>query len=212
MSIFQNSAVQQGIKNVIFDLGGVLLNLDVDRTLHQFAAISGLSAEEIKHNISTLAFFIDYETGLITSAEFRNYLRRYLNTDIHDAALDNAWNAMLLDFPHEKLQLLQQLSKTHRTFLLSNTNEIHWVAFTESMHKQGIECFDACFEKAYYSHLLHQRKPDANVFKYVLETNQLLPQQTLFIDDTLANVESARQVGILAVHLSNPNQLFDVLR
>jgi putative hydrolase of the HAD superfamily len=204
--------VQQSIKNIIFDLGGVLLNLDVNRTFQQFAAISSIPSEEIKHNVSALSFFADYEKGLITSAEFRDCLRRYLNTEIHDAALDNAWNAMLLDFPTEKLQLLQQLSKTHRTFLLSNTNEIHWISFTESMRMQGVECFDAYFEKAYYSHLLHQRKPDVGVFKYVLEAHQLRPQQTMFIDDTLANVESARQLGIFAVHLSNPNQLIEVVR
>ncbi|MFM8911762.1 MAG: HAD family hydrolase [Flammeovirgaceae bacterium] len=200
------------IKNIIFDLGGVLLNLDVNRTYQQLATLGGVTVEAMRQQAGSVAFFAEYEKGKISSADFRAELRRHLNTDVTDAKLDEAWNAMLLDFPAEKLMLLQSLGNTHRTFLLSNTNEIHLQSFTGTLRQMGVPQFDVFFERAYYSHLLGLRKPDHAIFEQVLKAERLLPGETLFIDDTHANVEAARELGIIAVHLGHPDQLFELFQ
>lgn len=168
-------------KNIILDLGGMLLNIDPDRTYHKLAALGGIAANTIKDQGGTLANFADCEMGLITTEEFRRQVRTHLNTDVPDAQLDEAWNAMLLDLPTERLELLKKIASTHRAFLLGNTNEIHWLAFHA-------------------------------IFEYVLQAHQLLPGETLFVDDTFANVTAARQLGITAFHLCHPNQLFQIFR
>lgn len=200
------------VKNIIFDLGGVLLNLDVNRTCQQLAALGGMAPERVKYLSHTVSFFAEYETGFITSAEFRACLRKHLNTVSTDEQLDEAWNAMLLDFPKEKISLLQKLSANHRLFLLSNTNEIHWQAFTARLRQMGVHDFDAFFERAYYSHKLGMRKPDLGIFRHIVGAHQLMPEETLFIDDTLANVQAAHELGLVTVHLTHPDQLFEILQ
>lgn len=209
----QNSKVGvQGFQNVIFDLGGVLLNLEVERTYRAFAEISGRPVSEIQRDAGSLQLFLDFEKGLISAKDFRHQLRDYLQTAAPDHALDDAWNAMLLDFPPAKATLLDQLKNTHRTFLLSNTNVIHWHAFTKTIWYTGINNFDGLFERAYYSHQIGMRKPDGEIFEFVLTQQKLKPHETLFIDDNKQNVEAARQLGIATVHLTSPEQLYSIFQ
>jgi glucose-1-phosphatase len=202
----------QGIENVIFDLGGVLLNLAVERTYRAFAKISGRPVSDIQRDAASMQLFLDFEKGLISAEGFRHQLRDYLQTTVPDHALDDAWNAMLLDFPPAKATLLAQLKKTYRTFLLSNTNIIHWQAFTNIIRNTGQNDFDGLFKRAYYSHQLGMRKPDGEIFQFVLTQHKLKAHETLFIDDNKQNVEAARQLGIATVHLTSPDQLYSIFQ
>ncbi|MCE7863876.1 MAG: HAD family phosphatase [Bacteroidetes bacterium CHB5] len=199
-----------GIKNIIFDLGGVILNLSVERTHQAFADLSGLTLSEIKARVHQGPFFHDYERGLITDAEFRHHVRETLQVNVSDLALDTAWNAMLLDIPTARLALLEQLKQTHRVFLLSNTNEIHRQCFNnivrQTSGKPGIEHY---FHRAYFSHLLNLSKPDVTIYQQVVTDQNLLPHETVFLDDNADNIAGAAKAGLHTFHVQHPNQIFD---
>lgn len=199
-----------GIKNIIFDLGGVILNLSVERTHQAFAKLSGLPVTEIKSRVHHGQFFHDYERGLITDAEFRNHLRTNLQVNTVDADLDAAWNAMLLDIPSERFVLLEKLKQTHRLFLLSNTNEIHRQCFNRIVQQtSGKPNIDHYFHQAYFSHLLNLSKPDVAIYQHVLSDQNLLPSETVFLDDNADNIAGAARAGLQTFYVQHPNQIFD---
>lgn len=199
-----------GIKNIIFDLGGVILNLSVERTHQAFADLSGLTLPEIKSRVHHGPFFHDYERGLITDFEFRHHLRETLQVKVSDQELDKAWNAMLLDIPHERFVLLEQLKQTHRLFLLSNTNEIHRQFFNQVVKDAtGKTAIDHYFHRAYFSHLLKLSKPDVAIYQHVLREQNLLPSETVFLDDNVDNIAGAAKAGLQTFYVQHPNQLFD---
>ncbi len=199
-------------KAIIFDLGAVLLNLDFQKTLSGFEALTNRKlSKEIFFEVD---FFLEFEKGNISSAEFRNGIRKWLSTQATDFQIDTAWNALLLDFPLERIALLKKLGKTNRIFLLSNTNEIHKLAFDE-IYEQTVrpfyaQSFDSLFEKAYYSHELRDRKPNASIYQKVLEMNGLEVSNTIFIDDNRENILGARSIGIESVHLEAPLTILDI--
>jgi len=191
-------------QNIIFDLGGVLLNLDVQKTFRAFEEVSN---RKIKlEDLHKVQFFDDYEEGKISDTEFREKICDLFETKLTDSQIDTAWNAMLLDMPLHRLSILENLAKTKRLFLFSNTNAIHKKAFDLLLKNLGIVNFDAYFEKTYYSHILGMRKPNAAAFEHILKENKLQASQTLFIDDTLIHVEGAKSVGIHALKI-DPNSL-----
>jgi len=200
-----------GIKNIIFDLGGVIINLAVEKTHQAFATLSGLPLEEIKNRVHHGAYFHEYEKGLITDAEFRNHLRQSLNLNVTDAQLDTAWNAMLLDIPIERIQLLERLKQTHSVYLLSNTNNIHLQCFTAIVKQlTGNPSIDYYFHEAYYSHLLKLSKPDVTIYNHVLSQNNLSPEETIFLDDNKDNLIGANKAGIQTFHVQHPDQIFSL--
>lgn len=203
--------LKPAIKNIIFDLGGVILNLDVDRTYHQFAQLSGKSMLQLKLEATSLPFFHDYERGIINDGNFRLKLRSFLASQTNDGTIDNAWNAMLLDLPVARLDFLKKLGSQYRIFLLSNTNTIHFHAFTEIFKKLNYApSLDILFERTYYSHLINMRKPDAEIYNYVLQDNQLKAKETLFLDDNLANLQGATSLGIQTFHVKHPDLIFSL--
>lgn len=123
--------ISDQIKNLVFDLGGVILNLDTGKTFEAFASLSGKPVTELKVAASQTSFFNDYEKGLLSDSQFREELKSFLGQSLSDQQIDQAWNAMLLDLPQKKLALLEELRKTHRLFLLSNTNNIHLQCFNQ---------------------------------------------------------------------------------
>jgi putative hydrolase of the HAD superfamily len=200
-------------ENIIFDLGGVIIDLHLDRTHQLFTALSGKDFYQL-FSLQSQAFLFDaFETGQISDEEFRNGLRMLLQVDLPDEVIDAHWNALLGNIPAERLQLLLQLGQQKRIFLLSNTNSIHKKAFEEILFRQhGYAGMEVFFEKAYYSHEVGDRKPNTSIFTRVLEENGLEPAKTLFIDDTLKHVEGARKAGLHAYHLQAPvtiNTLFN---
>jgi glucose-1-phosphatase len=199
------------IHNLIFDLGGVILDLNTVKTHEAFGKLAGVSGESIRNTLATTAFFNDYEKGLLTDAEFRNEIRTMLKMDLSDDNLDAAWNLMLEDIPLKRLQLLQELGKKHRIFLLSNTNNIHLQYFNGIVTKvTGHANLDPFFNKAYYSHLMKMRKPDTEIFERVLRENELLASETLFLDDNKENLAGAEKAGLKTAHIPFPDHIFSI--
>jgi FMN phosphatase YigB (HAD superfamily) len=138
-------------------------------------------------------------------------LKRLIGRDLPDERLIGAWNALLLDFPAERIELLRSLGKRYRLFLFSNTNALHLAALRKIYRDRFAEgALDDYFEKTYYSHLLGMRKPDKAPFEQILRENQLDPGATVFVDDALVNVEGARTAGLKGFHLKPGMNLLDV--
>lgn len=200
-----------GTKNIIFDLGGVIINLSVEKTHQAFAALSGLPVTEIKTRVHHGAFFHEFEKGLITDSEFRDHLRESLSMQVTDEQLDQAWNAMLLDIPLSRIQLLEKLKSDYTIFLLSNTNNIHLQCFNRIVRElTGKPTIDYYFHGSFYSHLVKMSKPDAEIYQHVLSQHSLLPQETIFLDDNKDNLVGANKVGIQTFHVEQPDQIFSL--
>lgn len=185
------------IKNIIFDLGGVIINLDYNKTRNAFVALGLNDFDEIYSQSQQNGFFDSFDKGQLSPEEFRTEIRRHLTTEKSDSEIDAAWDAMLLDVPKEKLQLLSSLKTNYRTFLLSNTNAIHVKNFSAALsEKYGFSDFSGHFEKCYYSCDIGMRKPDAGIFQFVLDQNNLNAEETLFIDDSIQHIKGANQLNI----------------
>ena len=189
------------IPNIIFDFGGVLLNIDPQKAVNGFKQIGLDDVELIKREYSENGLFDNLEKGIVSPKEFRTQIRKFISNGVTDAEIDQAWNSMLLDLPFERLELLNRLKKNHRVFLLSNTNIIHWEAYMSMIQDVHGVFLSDFFEKDYYSHNMGLRKPDKKIYTEVLEAEGLKASETLFVDDMLANAEAARSVGMLAHHL-----------
>jgi len=197
----------KSIHNIIFDLGGVLLNLDFSKTITQLNQLIGTEIYSRHHQYE----FVDqFEMGLITAEKFRDEIRILAKAngyrrELRDESIDQAWNAMLLDLPAERMTWLKKIGQKKRVFLLSNTNEIHKSCFDKIAAKTlgSIEAFDSQFEGAYYSHLIQLRKPDTAVYKYVIDRHGLDAQHTLFIDDTAGHLVGAEMAGLQTFHLKS---------
>lgn len=195
-------------KNIIFDLGGVIINLSVPTTFAAFAKASGKPLDEMGKYSEAQAFF-DYEKGLISDEEFRDQVKSLLSWNATDEEFDYCWNAMLLDIPLARLELLERLKKEYNIFLLSNTNEIHLKKFNNILKATtGREAMDHYFHKAYYSHNMKMRKPDTEIFEFVLKENGLNPSETIFLDDNVSNLEGAAKTGIQTFHVTTPDLIF----
>jgi len=194
--------IRNTIKNLIFDFGGVICNIDVESTKRAFRDL-GLKISDSGTSITdSMELFDDLETGVITPKQFRDELRKFFVNPVTDEQLDTAWNKLLLDIPEERIRLLEALRKNYRIFLLSNSNEIHYRKFLEDFRKKyGYTDFDALFGKAYFSFCTGMKKPSPEIFRHVLQDSRLTASETLFIDDTLMHVEGARNAGIHGYHL-----------
>ena len=201
--------VKSGINNVIFDLGGVILDLDFEASYREFSRLSGLNPEEVITRTRGLMFFEDYETGAISSSVFRDKINNLLEMSATDEEIDGAWCAMLGNMPRERLELLKKLQDVYRTFVLSNTNEIHARTFDNIVGSSlgNSALFSEHFEKVYFSHEMNLRKPDAEIYRAVLDDLGIKPEETLFIDDTQANIQAADNLGIHTLHLTDARQL-----
>lgn len=199
------------IKNIIFDLGGVIINLSTQTTVKQFARLANLTEEDVNQRMMQSQEFHDYEKGLISDSRFREIVRAMLKVNASDAEIDRCWNAMLLDIPIQRIQLLERLRNQYRIFLLSNTNEIHLNCFNAIVRElTGKPSLDHFFEKAYYSHRMKMRKPDQEIYKFVLDENELLPGHTIFLDDNLFNLKGAERCGIKTFHVQHPDLMFNL--
>jgi putative hydrolase of the HAD superfamily len=180
------------IKNVIFDFGDIFINLDKDAL---FKELRCYGFDTLTPKLENLAQ--DYETGLISSEAFLEELKSHFPT-AKKLDLKRAWNSILLDFPDHRLEFLEQLYRegTYRLFLLSNTNEIHIDYVKDTIGMTKYNRFKACFEQFYLSHEIQRRKPNKDIYEYVLQENNLRPTETFFVDDTKANTDAALELGI----------------
>lgn len=200
----------QNIKNVIFDLGGVILNIDFAKTNEAFHSLGlkDFSQHISQHHISDL--FLKYETGQIDDLEFIDSVALLSDAPMPKDKIVDAWNALLLDFPKERIDLLKRIKSEFRTFLLSNTNSLHLQEYNKRLkNEQGVYVEDL-FEKAYYSHVVKLRKPHADIFNLVLDENGLNAAETLFIDDTYSNFPEAEKLGIQIYHLKHGTSITEI--
>lgn len=191
-----------GIKNIIFDLGGVILNIDYNKSVEEFRKLGIQEFENLYSQARQSNLFDDLEMGRIPYSLFREEIRQIAGKVLSDKQIDDAWTAMLLDLPAERITLLQQIKNNYNIYLLSNTNEYHISVFNNYLQETfNIASLDEIMHKAYYSHTIGKHKPDTAAFNYVIEDQNLNLAETLFIDDTLRHVEGARKAGLKAYHL-----------
>ena len=199
------------IKNIIFDLGGVLLNIDYNKTKTAFQDLGYADFEKMYSLSKANNFFDNLETGHISEPAFYEYMIAASEGKISKEAIRDAWNAMLLDFREESMGFLKQLIRHKNIFLLSNTNIIHQQAFEQSLKIQtGAASLDSFFTKAYYSCHVGMRKPNEDIFRFVLQDAGIIAEETLFIDDLYGNVETANKLGI-KTHLLVPGEVIESL-
>lgn len=196
------------IKNIIFDLGGVIINLDIPKTISEFNKLTNKPFESIYTQLHQSAIFDLFDKGQISEADFFFELNNSLDQPLTHKQLLNAWNAMLLDFPIHRLELLNQLKQRYRIFLLSNTNETHIAQFENDLYQHhGYKNLEPFFEKVYYSCRMNMRKPDREIFDFVLQENTLNASETIFIDDSPQHIEGALKTGIKAHLLSKEKDI-----
>lgn len=189
----------RGIRNIIFDFGGVVLNLDMQRCIDEFVKLGMPDLGGFYLGVSELPVFTKLEKGQISHQIFYDELRSYIPNKVSDHQIAHAWNTMLLDIPAHRIALLDKLNKGNefRTFLLSNTNAIHYDHFAGNLTKEyGYKNFSELFEKDYFSHKIGMKKPDSEIYNFVLKDAGLHPNETLFIDDSPTNIKGAEALGI----------------
>lgn len=200
------------VKNIIFDLGGVILDIDYARPVEAFKKLGAENFEKVFSQDAQASFMSKFERGEIKPAEFRKKVKSYLPETVSDREIDEAWNSILGQLPSQRIVLLKMLDRMgYRLFLLSNTNSIHIRAFTQYLDETyGKQLFKELFEKVYYSSKIGMRKPSKKIFEHVLNDSNLNPAETLFIDDSPQHVEAANKVGLHTHYLKEPETIHDV--
>lgn len=186
----------KGIKNVIIDFGGVIINLTRNRCIEAFAQLGVDVHEQLGSIYHHKDLFMQLEKGDISPAEFRDGIRKRSNKILTDREIDDAWIAMLDDVPAYKLDLLLELKERYNTLLLSNTNRIHWQWSEQNIFTYKGHTVNDFFHQIYLSYELHLLKPNSEIFEYVLSNARILPHETLFIDDATVNCKAAEALGI----------------
>lgn len=200
-----------GIKNIIFDFGNVLLNIDPSLSAKAFTKLGIKEGVDFWGSRSSSELLIGLEKGTITPEEFRKGALEMLVESITPQQVNEAWNALLLDLPFERVEMLKRLKPDYRLFLLSNSNQIHYEYFMPGFEEKfGFQMGDL-FEKLWFSHQLGLIKPGMEIYRHVLKDADLNPAETLFIDDTLVNVEAARSLGVNAWHLEPGMEISELL-
>lgn len=204
-------SISASIKNIIFDLGGVILNIDYALSKQAFEKFGVREFDKLYSQAVQNHLFDDLETGKITPGAFRDEIKKITPHKISDNDIDTAWNAMLLDLPVERIRVLEKLKFKYRLFLLSNTNEIHIHRFSEYLQMNfGFKNMSHIFEREYLSYKVGLRKPDKKIFELVLKENTLIKSETFFIDDSIQHIEGARSVGINSILLEKGKTILDL--
>ena len=192
---------------IIFDLGGVILNLDIPQSLRNFEKITGIPAKSLEGYLHQKSVFLDYEMGLVDDVQFRNAIREMANKPLDDQAIDEAWNSMLLDIPQERLDWIAPLREHYRLVVLSNTNGLHIRRLSEIFRRDTRHSgLNEIFDRMYYSFELRMRKPDSNIFEHVIRALDTTAAETTLIDDNTFNIEAAKALGINTIFVEH-NQL-----
>jgi putative hydrolase of the HAD superfamily len=197
------------IKNIIFDYGNVIFMIDFTRTQHTFSELGIKNVKRFFGHTGHADLFNEFEKGRITAPEFRDGIRKVTEKpDLTDEEIDRAWNTLLIGVPPENHDILLAAKKQYRTFLLSNNNEIHYNWIMDYLKREyHLESNSIFFEKDYYSHLMGMRKPDREIFEYVLQQHSLLPEETLFIDDSPQHLKTAEELGLITHLLTKEETL-----
>jgi HAD superfamily hydrolase (TIGR01509 family) len=196
----------KNIKTIIFDLGAVILNINYQNTINAFSKLGVKNASSFYSKKVQINLFNQIETGDITVEKFLTELQKETNNASINQVTE-AWNAMLLDLPENRLALIQSLKKEYSIYLLSNTNTIHIDAFKKKMGRVQWKKFCNLFDKMYLSHEVGLRKPNTAIFEYLLKEQNLKAQEVFFIDDSPQHIEIANKLGIKTHHLKNGEEI-----
>ena len=192
--------MDKNIKNIVFDLGGVLIDLDFKSAINGLQKAGFTNVKEQLQAFDREGIFQKFELGEISADEFRASIRENSNVSLTDEEVDSLWNLMLLEIPREKLELILDLRSKYMVYLLSNTNSIHWEHVCKNaFNYRGFRAKDY-FEEIFLSYEMHLAKPDKAIFEKMLQEANLLAEETLFIDDSEANCKAAEAIGIHAHH------------
>ena len=185
-------------RNIIFDLGGVIINLNIQKTFEKFSQLFNTEINQaIFTDHDTYAFFRQYEVGAIDDTSFRNHIKALSDEPITDQQLDEAWNAMLLDIPQDRIDWIYQVTQEYNCVILSNTNSIHVRHFEEFFNETTPYGYPSdVFQQVFYSHQIGERKPDREAFEHVLDKMGFIPGETVLFDDLPENLEAASALGI----------------
>lgn len=194
---------------IIFDFGGVLINIDYEATINAFRSLGLDSFDEMYSKASQSNLFDDFEIGKISQQRFINGILNYLPSGITPNQVVHAWNAMILDVPASVISLLNDLkSDGKKIYLLSNTNEIHIPVAYKRWKEVSPLSPDEIFDKVYLSHEINQRKPHVSTFRWVLHDSGLDPERTLFVDDSIQHIEGAKLAGLRVLHIQVQEDLY----
>ena len=191
------------IKNIIFDLGGVILDIDESIICKELEKMS-VSVTELFRSKEFMDIMSKFDTGIYTAPTFRKKVKAFIGQEkMTDQKFDSIWNCMLLDIPRERIEAIEKVKKHYKIFLMSNSNVIHYDLYVRDLQLRfGYHEFDELFNKSYFSFAEHLEKPDPNFFELILDHEGLLPEETLFIDDTAENIKVAKSLGIHTYHIS----------
>lgn len=201
-----------GIRNLILDMGGVILDVDYRKIFSEFVKYDCNDMQSFFTQQTQIPLVDDFEKGLITPAMFRNKVRKLIGKDLENDVLDNIWNSMVLGVKKEDVDLIKTLRKKYdKIFLFSNTNEIH-VEYVKNMffEAMGYDIFEILFDKVYFSNEIHLRKPDKESFEFVVKDAGVDKETTMFIDDTAKNILGAEKVGLKTYLLDNNQTLTQI--
>lgn len=202
------------VKNILFDLGNVIIDIDIPRTRLELSKL--LRRPDLKDQIieELHPLMLEYELGQISDELFINSLIRYARPQVYAQQIIRAWNAMLIDIPAERIEFLKLLrSQNYKLYLLSNNNGLHLSWINNYMNKNfNTPSLDYCFDRSYYSHLVKYRKPQTECFEFVLQDSGLVADETLFIDDMLENIDSAKSLGIRTLYLTGGHDVITLLK
>ncbi|RQO70262.1 HAD family phosphatase [Pedobacter sp. KBW06] len=202
------------IKNIIFDYGNVIFEIDFKRAQTALVQLGITNIEDFFAHKSHHNIFNNFETAAISPAEFRAGIREASsNKEITDEQIDAAWNSLLIGVPPNVHEVLLKVKEKYRTFLLSNNNEIHYNWIVDYLKREfDMPDNSSLFERAYYSQQMFLRKPHVEIFEQVLAENKLDPEETLFIDDSPQHLVGAKQAGMQTLLMTkHPKDLEEVL-
>lgn len=197
--------LNSNIDTIIFDLGNTILPISPTKTINNLKTI-GLTNNKLE---SMNRLFINYELGKITTLFFIQEIKKNISKKVPHQEIIDAWNAMILDYPQPHIDFLQEMKRKYQIILLSNTNELHYNCFIEKAKKKGV-ILEALFRVTYYSHKLGMRKPQSDIFEFVIESHHLSPQRTLFVDDLEENIIVAENMGLTTYHIKNNRNILDL--
>lgn len=206
------------LKNLIFDLGDVIIPIDLTAPIRNFAMLANLPEDEVGAIWQQHDFINHYETGLIDDEAFRTHVRRVLKRetgaldDWADEVIDTAWNTVLLDLPVERIERTKALRASYRLFLLSNTSPIHIRQVNNVLTQLNQPTLEQLFERVFYSYAVRMAKPSPDIYQHVLTAANLVAEETAFFDDNAANIRAAAALGIQAVHVQPPLTILDYLK
>lgn len=186
----------KGIRNLLIDFGGVLIDLDRQKCIDNFKKLGFENVEELLNIYHQQGLFLQFEKGLITPSDFRDGIRDMMKKDVSDRQIDSAWNSFLVEIPRYKLELLLKLREKYVVYLLSNTNLIHWKWACKNAFPYRTFQVENFFERTYLSFEMKMAKPDPSIFEHVISDAGIEASETLFIDDSLENCQVAQQLGI----------------